>query len=242
MSLQTAKNNDAIFCRISIDNGSTWVQGIITLFSTQNNFMRIYLSSKNFYKCANLKNKLIIKALDSTHENIYIGSINKNTLNNKSHFIKVNIESVLSFYDKRKFVRFLVDYNANVKVSDTQEFRTKISDLSFSGLCFFSKHELTQGTNISISLSTNRSCTIYLYGNIVSKIPYENEFRYSVSIMPKSLSDQEKLGHVMDSLLLKQNGIKNSYLAYSRLTISLMILLALLLLIGGTCILYNYLK
>lgn len=240
MGLQAARANDAIFCKISIDDGYTWVQGIITLFSPQNNSMQIYLSSKNFYKCANLKNKLIIKALDSAHENIYIGTLNKNTLNNKSHLLKINIESTLSFYNKRDYVRFLVNYTATIKVNDTFEFRTKISDLSFSGLCFFSKHELKQDSNVSILLNTNHE--INLYGNIINKIPYEKEFRYSVSITPKSISDQEELYRVMDSLLLRQNGIKSSYLAHSKLKTLLFALLTLLLFISTTWSLFYYLK
>ena len=242
MSLKITKKNDAIFCRISIDNGNTWVQGIITLFSAQNNSMQIYLSSKNFYKYANLKNKLIIKALYSNHENIYVGTINKNMLPNKSRTLKVHIESVLSFYDKRKYVRFLVNYSANIKTNYTNEFRVQISDLSFGGLCFFSSHDLIQGSAMSILLNPKHMPAINLYGNIVNKIPYENEFRYSVSITPKSIHDQEKLGHVMDLLLLKQNGIKSSYFDQSRLKIFFCILSILLLCIGGIWMLCNYLE
>lgn len=241
MSLQSARDKDAIFCRISIDNGNTWIQGIIASFSNQNNLMQIYISSKNFYKYANPKNKLIIKALDLAHENIYVGSINKNMLNTKSHLIKVDIESILSFYDKRKYIRFLVNYDAIIQVNDSNKFRTQISDLSFSGLCFFSKHELKQNSNISILLTPKRIPPIHLYGNIVNKIPYENEFRYSVSITPKSIRDQENLGHVMDHLLLKQNGIKNSYLTYSKLKL-LVYALSTLLCTGCIWILHNYLK
>ena len=223
-----------------MDNGSTWVQGIITLLSLKNNSMRIYLSSKNFHKYANFKNKLIIKALDLTHENIYIGTIDQAMLNKKSHFIKINIESVLSFYNRRKYIRFLVNYNADIQLGNNEKFRTKLSDLSFNGLCFFSKHNMPKDSNISIFIYPNLSSVIHLYGTVVDKIPYENEFRYSVSIIPKSLIDQEKLGQVMDSLLLKQNGIKSSYISYLIIKRFLTLLSIILLCISFIWLIIRY--
>lgn len=241
MSFYTTQKNDAIFCRLSLDNGSTWIQGIITSLSFPNNSMKIYLSSKNFYKYANFKNKLIIKALDLTHENIYVGTINQATLNNKSHFIKVNIESILSFYDKRKYIRFLVNYRADIQINNHDKFHVKLSDLSFGGLCFFSRRNLLKDSNVLILLHSDRTSIIHLYGNIVDKIPYEHEFRYSVSIVPKSLRDQEKLGIVMDSLLLKQNGIKSSYLSHLRFKTFLIILASTLLCTGCIWLIIYYL-
>ncbi|MBP5427079.1 MAG: PilZ domain-containing protein [Clostridiales bacterium] len=223
-----SNNNIAIFCKISMDKGYTWIQGIITALSHHNNSMSVFLSSKNFFKYANFKNEIIIKALDSTHENIYIGTINRSIINKRSHFLKIHIKSILSFYDKRKFVRFLVNYGANIKVDNLDEFHVKISDLSFGGLCFFSKHNLKLSSNILITINVTRKLQLSLYGTVIDKIPYEHEFRYSVKITPKSIQDQEKLNQVMDTLLLKQNGIKNTYIFHSWLKTFLIIGLTIL--------------
>lgn len=210
-------NNESTFCKISQDNGSTWVQGIIVDFSEDNNNLIIFLSSRNFHKYFNDKSKLVIKALDNRTENIYIGTANKNMINVKPRFIKVNIDKTLSFYDNRSYIRFLVNYTATIVDEHSNRFRTKLSDLSFNGLSFFSTKKLKNHSNISITVNVSHNTKIHLLGTIVSKEHINDTIRYSVSIKPITSNDQDNLEQVMNKLLLVQNGIRKKYVFHSRI-------------------------
>ena len=223
--------SESTFCKISQDNGSTWIQGIIVYFSEPNNTLSIFLSSKNFHKYFNNTNKLIIKALDNKNENIYIGTVDKSKLNVKPRFIKVNIQQTLSFYDNRSYVRFLVNYNATIIDEHSNRFRTKLSDLSFNGLSFFSTKKLRNNSKISITINPAYNIKINLLGKIVNKEFVNNEFRYSVSTKCVTSDDQDNLTQVMNELLLEQNGIRKKYKAcfsFKRILLYSLCLLAIL--------------
>ncbi len=207
MKLFTLSNkSESIFCKISLNNCRTWIQGIITDFSCDDDFMYIFLSSKNFYKYLNCKNKIIIKCLSNNYEKIYIGIIDKDSINKKSRFLKINIENILSFYDRRKYTRFLTNYTATLQFNN-YSLCVKLSDLSFNGLSFFSKHRIKHASKILITINLTRKKTLNLYGNLINQIPYKNEFRYSLKTTPCTKDDEDKLIEAMDYLLLKQNGL-----------------------------------
>lgn len=205
-----SNKRESEFCRLSLDNGKSWIQGIITDFSDDDEFICLFLSLKNFYKYSNCKNKIIVKSLNNNFEKIYIGSIDKNSFINKPRFLKINIENVFSFYDRRKYTRFLINYNATIQYNNCK-FKVKLFDISFNGLSFFSKHNIKHASTLQITINISPKQKLKLTGNIVSQITYENEFRYSIKTTPQTQEDEDTLIQTIDSLLLKQNGILKNY-------------------------------
>ena len=206
-NLALIKSDESTFCKISLNNGSTWTQGIIVNFSEQDGTIRIFLSSKNFYKYYNSKSKIIVKTLDNKNEYIYIGTIDTNLLNHKSHFIKINIEKTLSFYDNRKSTRFLVNYTASITCEKSEGFTTKVFDLSLNGLSFLLDKKIKSGTKLLISIKIDSSTSINLSGIVVNQTNSNGVYRYSVQTEAYSQDDQDLLTNLLEDLLLKQNGL-----------------------------------
>ena len=210
-NLALMTNDESTFCKISLNNGSTWTQGIVVNFSEHDNTIRIFLSSRNFYKYYNSTSKIIVKTLDNKNEYIYIGYIDTNLSNHKSHFIKVNIDETLSFYDNRTSTRFLVNYIASITCEDNKSFTAKLADLSINGLCFSYDKNLKIGSKILISVKISPSNKIKLYGTIINQQSSNGTYKYSVKTESYSKDDQDVLINVLEDLLLKQNGIYKKY-------------------------------
>lgn len=210
-NLALIRNEESTFCKLSLDNGATWIQGIVVNFSEQDKTIRIFLTSKNFYRYYNSKNKAIIKTLDDKNEYIYIGRMDSNLLNHKCHFIKVNIEQTLSFDDNRKSTRYLVNCIANVTCENGKSFNTKVFDVSLNGLSFLTNKNLEVNSKISISVKLNSSTSINLSGIIVNRTSSNSNFRYSVKTEAYTSDDEDLLSNLIEDLLLKQNGIYKKY-------------------------------
>ncbi|MDQ2085778.1 PilZ domain-containing protein [Herbivorax sp. ANBcel31] len=214
------------FCKVSIDNDSTWIHGIITYVNLEKNIAEIFLSARYFKNYLKEGKKVLIKSFSDDNETLFSASITKKVISIRKQAVTVQIDKMMNYYNQRRFERFNLNYPCKINCGKDEHIAI-LSDISFGGGMLFTDALIDDNSIVSIDIFVSTGVAINFIGKTVRKESVgSSELTYGIEILEIDKESNALLSELINFLEEEKNHIAHEWrifnmLKYSIYTISI---------------------
>lgn len=212
-----------LFCRVSINDNSDWVQGIITYINLDKNIAEIFLPAKSFREYLSEGTNVIVKSMSQNNEILFYGSIAKKVISIKKQAITIQIDKVLNFENNRKYERFNVNFDCALSTSKG-EYKGKLVDISLSGCMVYTNEPIDEVSNEAITVKTliSPEAELIFQTNVLrTKKARNNKYSYGLQMCNIDNNNNLMLNELIAHLVKQKINIEREWKIFNRLKYSL---------------------
>ncbi|HPD00461.1 MAG TPA: PilZ domain-containing protein [Acetivibrio sp.] len=219
MSKNTPTQSDSnIFCKVSINNDGNWIYGIITYLNLDKNIAEIFLPARFFKSYLKEGSKVLVKAISDNNETLFSGSITRKVISIRKQAVTVQLDSIMSFENKRNYERFYVNYPCKIREENSIAYMATLADISFKGGLVYTENLLEEGKNVIVDIYLNPSMTLTFSGKIARKLKDKNRgFCYGIELTKIDEENSILLNEVIECLVNKREQIAYEWKVFKRL-------------------------
>lgn len=220
---------DALFCRIYIENTGKWIDGVLTYLNLDKHVADIFVSSRHFRSLVAEGTKIIVKSLDSNEEYIFTGMISTKIVSIKQQSLTIRIDEVVKFDNDRLHERFHCNYPA-ILIHPKSPATTSgiLSDISSGGIQISSPTLFEPNTSMSIEVFFATERPIHFVGRVLRKTATKVGYNYGVIIEEIDNENAIQLNKLIESLVTEKKGIFEELKVFKRLKTAVYIILFLI--------------
>ena len=231
--IKPKQSRNITFCKVSIDNDTVWIHGIITYINLEKNIAEIFLSARYFKNHLKEGQKILIKSFENDNETLFTASITKKVISIRKQSITVNIDKMMNYYNQRRFERFYLNYPCKISYGENEHVAI-LSDVSFGGGMLYTDAVIDDNSIVCISIFISSNLTIDFIGKTVRKESVGNsELTYGIEILEINEENNVLLSELINFLEEGKNHVANEWkifnvLKYSVYTVSIIFVFAII--------------
>ncbi|NMB33996.1 MAG: PilZ domain-containing protein [Clostridium sp.] len=213
----TPQSDSNIFCKVSINNNGNWIYGLITYINFDKNIAEVFLPARFFKSYLKEGNKILIKTISESDETLLSGKITRKVISMRKQAITVQLDSVMSFENKRKFERFHVSYCCKIKDDDNTSYSSTLIDISFKGALLSAENYLERGKIVALEICLNPSIVLSFKGRIIRRAKTKNKkYCYGVELTDIDEENSMLLNELMECLSSKREEISYEWKVFNK--------------------------
>ena len=218
MSKNTHPQTDSnIFCKVSINNDGNWIYGIITYINLDKNIAEIFLPARFFKKYLKEGSKVLVKAINDNNETLFSGSITRKVISIRKQAVTIQLDSIMSFENKRNYERFYVNYPCKIR-DDSISYMATLADISFRGGLVYTENILEEGKYVNLDVYLNPTMTLTFSGRITRKLKDKNRgYCYGIELTKIDEENSILLNELIECLVNKREQIAYEWKVFKRL-------------------------
>lgn len=218
------QNRGITFCKVSIDDDSAWIHGIITYINLEKSIAEIFLSARYFKKHLKEGQKILIKSFDKNNETLFSANITKKVISIRKQSITVHIDKIMNYHNQRRFERFYLNYPCKISYGD-KEHVAILSDISFGGGMLYTDVVIDDHSIVCVSIFISSTLSIDFIGQTVRKESVGNsELTYGIEILEIDEENNILLSELINFLEEEKNHIAHEWRIFNMLKYSVYII------------------